>query len=65
MFIVFYWNLKGVEPVTPNNIELMWIARMYSRKQIKSKTVAGFTLEAKLVSSKHLIQVLLEIFSRF
>ena len=42
----------------------MWIARMYLRKQIKSKTVAGFTLEAKLVSSKHLIQVLLEILSR-
>ena len=43
----------------------MWIARMYSRKQIKSKTVAAFPLEAKLVSSKHLIQVLLEILSGF
>ena len=30
----------------------------------KSRTVVGFTLEAQLVSSKHLIQVHLEILSR-
>ena len=30
----------------------------------KSRTIVGFTLEGQLVSSKHLIQVHLEILSR-